>query len=216
MPTRPTILLTGFGAFPGVGNNATAQLIPKLTEAARARFTDHYVIGEILPVEWARAPQALTRLLEGAKAVLALHFGVSHEATGFQLELIGRNFCSSQHDAAGKLPPSETVIASGPALLAATLPAERIVARLVRRGFPCRTSSNAGTYLCNALLYHSLTAARALPKPFLSGFIHIPASLTGHGHQGREAHPDCPLDWAIAIAGSMEIIAACLENGALV
>jgi pyroglutamyl-peptidase len=216
MSTRPTILLTGFGAFPGVGNNATAQLIPRLTEAARAKFTNHNIVGEILPVEWARAPQALTRLLAGAKAVLALHFGVSHEATGFQLELIGRNVCSSQQDAAGELPLSETVVDSGPALLVATLPAERIVARLVRCGFPCRTSNNAGTYLCNALLYHSLTAARTMPKPFLSGFVHIPASLSGHGRQGCEAHPDCPLDWTVAIAGGLEIIAACLEYGALV
>lgn len=215
MVTRPTILLTGFGAFPGVGNNATGQLIPKLTEAARAKFTDHNVVGEILPVEWARAPQALARLLEGTKAALALHFGVSHEATGFQLELIGRNVRDSQQDAAGELPPCAAVIESGPAMLVATLPAERIVARLARRGFPCRTSNNAGTYLCNALLYHSLTAARALPEPFLSGFVHIPASLSGHGRLGREAHPDCPLSWAIAVAGSLEIIAACLEYGAL-
>ena len=216
MSSRPTILLTGFGPFPGVGNNATAHLIPRLTEAARGKFVNHDVVGEILPVEWARAPQALTRLLEGTKAVLALHFGVSHEATGFQLELIGRNVRSAQQDAAGELPPSETVIDSGPALLVATLPAERIVARLARHGFPCRTSNNAGTYLCNALLYHSLAAARSLPNPFLSGFVHIPASLSGHGHQGREAHPDCPLNWAAAVAGGMEIIAASLEYGALV
>jgi hypothetical protein len=36
-----------------------------------------------------------------AKAVLALHFGVSHEATGFQLELIGRNVRGPQQDAVG-------------------------------------------------------------------------------------------------------------------
>jgi pyroglutamyl-peptidase len=216
---RPTILLTGFGPFPGIDSNATAELIPELIEAARARFPEHQVIGEVLPVEWSRAPQVLKRLLSGAKAVLALHFGVSHEAHGLQIELVGRNVRGARHDATGELPKCETVIAAGPAMLASTLPAERIVARLSRGGFPCCTSNNAGTYLCNALMYHSLTAARALPTPFLSGFIHVPANLEGKGctAAGAAAEKDgkCALTRAAAVAGSIEIIAACLEGGAL-
>ena len=78
-------MLTGFGAFPGVDSNATARLIPELAEAARARFPEHEVIDEVLPVEWNRAPQALKRLLGRARAVLALHFGVSPAVTGFQI-----------------------------------------------------------------------------------------------------------------------------------
>lgn len=216
---RPTILLTGFGPFPGVDSNATAELIPELIEAARARFPEHQVIGEVLPVEWSRAPQVLKRLLSGAKAVLALHFGVSHEAHGFQIELVGRNVRGARHDATGELPKRETVIAAGPAMLASTLPAERIVARLSRGGFPCCTSNNAGTYLCNALMYHSLTAARALPTPFLSGFIHVPANLEGKGctagGAAAEKHGKGALTWGAAVAGSLEIIAACLEDGAV-
>ena len=211
---RPAILLTGFGAFPGVDSNATAELIPDLAEAARARFPEHEVIGEVLPVEWNRAPQALKHLV-GRATVLALHFGVSPEVTGFQIELVGRNVRGPRQDAMGELPTCEAVVATGPAILASTLPAERIVARLTRGGFPCCTSNNAGNYLCNALMYHSLTAARTLPAPFLSGFIHVPAGLPGkHCPTGR-ASPDakCALTWSAAVAGSVEIIAACLEGG---
>lgn len=216
---RPTILLTGFGPFPGVGSNASAELIPELTEAARKRFPEHEVLGEILPVEWSRAPQVLKRLLTGATAVLALHFGVSHEAKGFQIELVGRNVRGARHDATGELPSGAMVITSGPAMLASTLPAERVIARLARHGFPCCTSNNAGNYLCNALMYHSLTAARALPTPFLSGFIHVPENLSGRicpaGAEGDEAGDECTLTWAAAIAGSIEIITACLEGAVL-
>jgi pyroglutamyl-peptidase len=212
---RPAILLTGFGAFPGIDSNATADLIPELAEAARARFPGHEVIDEVLPVEWNRAPQALKHLLGRASAVLALHFGVSPEATGFQIELVGRNVRGRRQDATGELPAYETVVASGPAILASTLPAERIVARLTRGGFPCCTSNNAGNYLCNALMYHSLTAARALPAPFLSGFIHVPAGLAGKDCPGASPDAKCALTWGAAVAGSVEIIAACLEGADL-
>src|SRR4029078_6044174 len=103
------------------------------------------------------------RLWAGGGAVLALHLGVSHGARGFQIELVGRNLRGARPDASGQLPSCEAVIATGPAVLAATLPAERIVARLTRAGFPCCTSNDAGDYLCNAIMYHSLTDGRRLP-----------------------------------------------------
>ncbi len=213
---RPAILLTGFGAFPGVDSNATAELIPELAEAARARFPEHEVIDEVLPVEWNRAPQALMHLLGRTQAVLALHFGVSPEAAGFQIELVGRNVRGPRQDATGEFPACEAVVATGPAILASTLPAERIIARLTRGGFPCCTSNNAGNYLCNALMYHSLTAAHALPAPFLSGFVHVPASLPGKGcPEGALPDAKCALTWSAAVAGSVEIIAASLEGAAL-
>ncbi|HEY8246731.1 MAG TPA: pyroglutamyl-peptidase I [Hyphomicrobium sp.] len=213
---RPIILLTGFGPFPGVDSNATAELIPELAKAARAHFHEYEVIDEVLPVEWSRGPQALERLLAGGKLVLALHFGVSHGANGFQIELVGRNLRGARPDASGQLPSCEAVIATGPAVLAATLPAERIVTRLTRAGFPCCTSDDAGDYLCNALMYHSLTAARTLPTPFISGFIHVPANLQATSCEETERGTECVLTWDAAVAGSIEIIAACLGDGASV
>jgi pyroglutamyl-peptidase len=208
---RPIILLTGFGPFPGVDSNATGELIPELAAAARARFTEFEVFGEVLPVEWSRGPEALERLLAGARAVLALHFGVSQEAKGFQIELVGRNLRGARPDASGELPSCEAVIDSGPAALASTLPAKRILARLARGEFPCCTSNDAGDYLCNALMYHSLSAARTLPTPFMSGFIHVPANLQETRCMETKTGTQCGLSWSAAVAGSLEIIAACLE-----
>jgi len=212
MPARPTIVLTGFGPFPGTAQNATAVLVPRLAAAARTRFAEHDIVGEVLPTEWRTAPETLTRLLDGCRAVLALHFGVSNNADGFQVELIGRNVRRDKKDAAGEPPPTACVVEEAPALLASTLPAEYIVARLSALGLPCRASINAGSYLCNALLYHSLNVARNLAQPFAAGFVHVPASLIGHGKDRQDAHPDCPLDWQSATLGGLEIIAASLET----
>lgn len=209
-PARPIVLLTGFGPFPGVPENATAVLVPRLAKAARELFPTYDFFAEILPTEWTAAPQKVGDLLARPGTVLALHFGVSKQAEGFQIELVGRNACKAVADAAGNMPATECLLDDGPAELACTLPVERILQRLTQLGVPVRTSTDAGGYLCNALLYHSLGAAGTLKKPHLVGFVHLPADLPGP--DGHVTQSDCRLDWRGTMAGGIEIIAACLES----
>ncbi len=203
---RPVILLTGFGPFPGVPDNATARLIPRLAKAARELFPVYDVVAEILPTEWVAAPQKLAELLARPGMALALHFGVSKHAEGFRIELVGRNQRKATADAAGHLPAGQCVIEDGPSELSCTLPADRILERLSQLGVPARTSSDAGGFLCNALLYHSLAAADALGQPHLVGFVHLPVELADQVLQ-----PGCRLNMRGAITGGLEIIAECLE-----
>jgi len=212
MPVRPTIVLTGFGPYPGVPINASATLVARLAQATGTLFPTHDTLHDILPTQWEEAPARLKKLIDPNSVELVLHFGVAQDARGFQLELVSRNLQTSLPDTVGDLPKSVRVIEEGPELLATTLPAERIAARLMRLGLPCATSDNAGSYLCNALLYHSLSAAHGAAAPHLAGFVHIPASLVGQGPDAQEPCPDCPLDWRTAISGSLEIVAACLEH----
>jgi pyroglutamyl-peptidase len=209
---RPIVLLTGFGPFPGVPENATALLVPRLARAVRDLYSDYEVVAAILPTEWVAAPQKVGDLIARPGTVLALHFGVSRQVDGFQIELVGRNACRAVADAAGHLPAGDCLLDEGPPHLECTLPVERILQHLTQLGVPVRTSTDAGGFLCNALLYHSLGAAGTLKKPHLVGFVHLPAELVGYGTDGMAPHPDCPLDWRGAIAGSVEIVAACLES----
>jgi pyroglutamyl-peptidase len=211
MSTRPVIVLTGFGPFPGVPVNATQTLVPHLAKASRTLFPTHEIVVDILPTHWVEAPARLEKLVSSGNVVLVLHFGVANDANGFQLELVGRNLRTLLQDAAGQLPPSGRVVEDGPDLLATNLPAAQIAARLMGLDLPCTTSDNAGTYLCNALLYHSLSAARNAPVPHLAGFVHVPANLIGHGPKCEDPHPSCPLDWSGALSGGLEIITACMD-----
>ncbi len=209
MPTvRPTILLTGFGAFPGIAENATALLVPALAAEARARFPGFDVIAEVLPVEWERTPQLLQQLLADTSPQLALHFGVTRHTSGFQIERVGRNVCEPRHDATGAVPDVACLIADGPEALPSTCPVERIIARLESAGLPCAMSDSAGTYLCNATLYHSLTIAQMRATQTLAGFIHLPADLV----PGMPAAGASLLSWDAALLGGIEIIAACLDE----
>jgi pyroglutamyl-peptidase len=212
MTAKKTILLTGFGPFPGVADNATARLVPRLADAARVRWPAMAVVAEVLATEWQTATGRLGELLAEHDPAVALHFGVSKEARGFEIETQGRNRCRLAPDAAGWTPPFEHLLDEGAASHATTLPVARIVERLARLGLPARASDDAGGYLCNALLYHSLRHVDLRRPAMLAGFVHVPACLTGHGVSGGEPAPSCPLTWEDAVHGGLQIIAAALED----
>jgi len=203
------VLLTGFAPFPGVPVNASVRLVRELVEAARRRFPGTKVSAGVLPTEWQAAPRQLEILLAETRPDLLLHFGVSSRARGFEIEQRGLNRCQLQLDAAGALPASIAVREGGPDSMPTSLPVSYIVARLRRRGIRAFASRDAGGYLCNATLYASLERARSVPGRRV-GFIHIPASLAKP--EGARQPGACPLNWAQAMEGGLEILAACLNR----
>jgi pyroglutamyl-peptidase len=205
------VLLTGFAPFPGVPVNATMALVPQLADRAKSHFPGTKLSAGVLATEWLAAPRQLDILLAQARPDLILHFGVSGRARGFEIELRGQNRCLPAADAGGALPVSAAVRADGPEILRVSLPVNYLVARLRRRGIPAFVSRDAGGYLCNATLYHSLAAARAQPGRRV-GFIHIPASLAWPTAAGRGRSGACPLTWAQALEGGLEILAVCLNR----
>jgi pyroglutamyl-peptidase len=207
---RTTVLITGFGPFPGVPVNATMLLVPELARAAAKQFPGVRIATEVLATEWAAAPRRLHDLLSEISPDIVLHFGVSPRARGLEVEARARNVCTQAPDAAGILPPGAAIRDGGAELLFATLPVQHIVARLRRRGIPAFVSRDAGGYLCNATLYHSLIAAREAAGRRV-GFVHVPAVLgrTGGG-AGRPRVGTRTLSWEDALAGGLEILAACL------
>ncbi|MBS0233122.1 MAG: pyroglutamyl-peptidase I [Proteobacteria bacterium] len=196
--SRPTVLLTGFGPFPGVRVNASAALVRHLARVARGRLPAFRFAAAILPTEWARAPRRIETLYQRYHPVLALHFGVASGAHGIRLEAEGRNFCRPFHDAVGELPMAATLCAAGPAQRRATIDVPLIADALNRRGWRCSISNDAGGYLCNAVLYHSLTIAGG--HGCRVGFIHVPSDLATQ-----------PLRMAEAEAAALKIIEVALE-----
>lgn len=207
---RTTVLLTGFGPFPGVPVNATMRLVPELAEAAARALPDLQVVTALLATEWHAAPQKAAEVIADVRPDLIVHFGVSSRARGFEIETRARNVCAMSPDASGVAPLVPILAAEGADYLAARLPAQHLVARLRRRGIPAFASRDAGTYLCNALLYHSLAAANARAPGCRIGFVHIPASLARPGGANRGRSGASPLTWAQAVTGGLEIIAGCL------
>jgi len=199
---RPTVLLTGFGPFPGVTQNVSGELVEALAQRARDVLRDHNVVSQVLPTEWARVPELAAALHAEHRPVLALHFGVAREATGFRLETTAVNLCRASLDANEALPAAECLIEDGIAFRKASIDVAAIAEALRAGGYPVSISDDAGSYLCNALLYHSLTAAAAnQPRRCRVGFVHIPADLS---------QPPFALQYAVS--GALEILNAALER----
>lgn len=209
MRQRDTILLTGFGPFPGVPQNVSERFVYKLAHLAARRFSAHRVVARILPTEWERAPARLETLYERERPKLVLHFGVSAEAKSYVLEHVAHNACRAAEDACGALPPDRVLLKGGADVLSARLPAEDIVQRLTALNVPIVTSDDAGSYLCNAILYRSLMIAAAQGQPETVGFFHIPSAIPS-ARVKSDVSDDLRFDWGTALTGGLEIIRTCL------
>ncbi len=74
---RPTVLLTGFGPFPGIPENASGNLVKILARKARRSMPEYRFASAVLATEWSRAPKQVASLHERLEPVLALDFGVA-------------------------------------------------------------------------------------------------------------------------------------------
>lgn len=211
--TSDLVLLTGFGPFPGAPENVSADLVRAVVPRLRRALPHIVFAAQILPTEWDGAARRLERLYQRRGPILVLHFGISSKATSLVIETQGLNECRALPDAKGQLPLSNGVIPAGPARLKATLPAETIARGLRAGGIPSVTSRDAGGYLCNAVLYHSLHWARSANRKTRVGFIHLPANLarTPDRPRGVPHHPAGHLTWEKAIAGAVKIVHLSLE-----
>lgn len=207
---RPVVLLTGFGPFPTIPTNATSVLVPKIAAAACRAFPTATIRHNILPTEWDGGIEASAELYASLRPEVAIHFGVSSRAGGFEIEARARNRCTISPDAVGCLPQGACMTAAGPEFLPSTLTAPLVVDRLRRRGLPAMISRDAGGYLCNALLYRSLELSRVLGWPARIGFVHLPATLVHDRNPTHGPATGCKLDWDGVIDGGLEIIATAL------
>ena len=204
---RPTILLTGFGPFPSVPVNASWALVERLAPAASKAFPGYRVVAEQLSTEWHGGTRRLVELLAETEPDLALHFGVSRKASGFVIETRGYNSLCAVADACGTTPDADACLVDGaPATLAAQLPAALIAHRLRDLGLPVEISRDAGRYLCNAALFHTLEVARQRTGR-RAGFIHLPLEI-GEWHRASRSKLTMPR----ALQGGLAIIGACLGS----
>ncbi len=205
---RPVILLTAFGPFPSVPDNASSRLLPRLAHAAAAAFPSYEIRSVILATEWQAGTKRVLDLLEQYRPAVTIHFGVSRRATGFTLESRAVNERGPTADACGDMPDATRLSCDGPAMLRTRLPIAHIAMRLRRRCLPVSLSRDAGRYLCNAALYHSLDRIRREGWNTRSGFVHLPVEIGDHRRIGKSR-----LMMHDAVAGGLEIIAASLHGG---
>ncbi len=172
MSARRRLLVTGFGAFPGAPQNPTQVLVEALARDPWIRRLRAQVVARVLPVTYATIDgwgDELDRIAPDA----ILHFGVHLRANELRIETLAENRAHPHRpDAAGQVGRSP-LNPGGRPTLRANLPMARIHAALSATGLPTRYSTDAGGYLCNAVLYASL-AWCGCGHGRAAGFVHVP------------------------------------------
>jgi len=203
------VLVTGFGPFPGMPDNASATMMKALGQSAAAPGVEHFT--EIIPVVWADARRVARDAIARVKPHAILHFGVSKRAAGFEIETRAINISGPKEDYAGVARPGKPLELSGKPVLHATLPPHMLLTALRRGGSPAQLSRNAGRYLCNALFYWSLAGASAGDP--LVGFIHMPSFGAETGAQPRITPKDAAEGARLLIRASAQAVPRAKRSG---
>lgn len=174
------VLVTGFGPFPGVPSNPSGALIELIRRGQYRTPSGINLETALIPASWEIVPNYVDREMVRTNPDIALHFGVSSRAKGFQIEQLARNTASTMADCNGMTYIRSCLVRSAPPTLRSSFDAQALAQKLRQRGLPAQTSRNAGRYLCNMLLFKSLLRAQASGNPAQCGFIHIPPLTRGY------------------------------------
>jgi pyroglutamyl-peptidase len=163
-----TLLITGFGPFPGVPVNPTERLARRLGESGSPAGGDVRRVVRILPTSWAM-PAELEAILAKVRPDAVLAIGVARRRPLVTPERIGRNRATaSRKDVSGARQAGGVLVPDGPPQAECRIDVAKVAAGMRRAGAPARVSWSAGAYLCNALAY----SLYRRETPAL--FIHVP------------------------------------------
>jgi pyroglutamyl-peptidase len=176
MPT--TILLTGFGPFPGAPVNPTGPLV----EALARRHGDLRGVRRIAHVfetSYAAVDRELPALLAREQPSVLIMFGLAQRSRYVRIETRARNALAAVPDASGRRPAATVIAPGAPDTLSLPVPAQRLVAAARSAGTTAALSSDAGSYLCNYLCWRACEAAERghVSNPAalrLAAFVHVP------------------------------------------
>jgi pyroglutamyl-peptidase len=165
--SRPDILITGFGPFPGVMRNPTATLAPMVAGRLKASGVDARAL--LLPTSYARGLPLLAHELKRIRPRAVLMLGLAAKSRFIRIEAFARIDASPTSPDAGGAMPERRAGSAMP--LAATAALEPALAAMRKGGLRARLSPSAGRYLCNAAY---AVALGMMPRGVPVLFVHIP------------------------------------------
>lgn len=167
------ILLTGFEAFSKHQTNPTQWLVEQFKDQRINGYPIHCLV---LPVDFKKAPLLLEELFRNQSYSFHLSLGLAASRKVLTPELIALNkmHCPQRPDNAGRIFINEELSQNAPLAIETTLPVAGLVDALNSAGYPAELSHHAGTYVCNAVMYHSLRITQKWMSLTPSGFMHIP------------------------------------------
>jgi len=168
-----TILITGFGRFPGAPVNPGGLVATRLVRRRRPAFAGTRRVAHVFATRYEAVDRELPALLKREKPDIVVMFGVATRARQLRVEQRARNRIALFPDA-GRHRPATRTIAPHRDAMRNPLPVARLVNAARTAGVAAAPSRNAGTYLCNYIYWRALEAAARPDGPGCVIFIHVP------------------------------------------
>jgi pyroglutamyl-peptidase len=167
-----SVLITGFGRFPGAPFNPSGPLARALGARRRPAFAGIRRTVHIFQTSYAAVDQDLPKLIATVKPDIVLMFGLAARTPYLRVEALARNAKSILFPDVSGHRPDQRAIARGKAAQRGAAPFTRLIAAGRSARAPTRLSRDAGRYLCNYVYWRALEASRS--GTTLAQFIHIP------------------------------------------
>lgn len=176
----PLAVLTAFEPFGGRTRNRSWEVASRVALPRGVELV-------CLPVDFARLSGTIAPLLAGEpRAILLLGEAPTREVA---VECVALNLIHARiADNAGTAPRGIPVEPGGPLALRSEWEGESVATEIRQTGVPVRVSFHAGTFACNAAMYHALHA-RSLMGVTARGGGH-PAALDTKSGDGAHASKD--------------------------
>lgn len=187
----PTVLITGFGPYPGQRFNPTGPLVRALARLRRPALDGVQRVAHVFRTSYAAVDCDLPELIARHHPDILLMFGLAARTPHVRVEMLARNTVSQLLSDVEGRSGMRAIAANAPARLSALSPSARLAQAVRETGVPAKISRDAGRYLCNYGLWRGVEAGRAPGGPRLVAFIHVPKLRTRH-RASKQLRPDAP------------------------
>lgn len=170
----PTILVTGFGPFPGAPFNPTGSLVRRLARTRHPAMARLKIVTHVFRTGYDAVDRDLPVLVKTHRPDALLMFGLSARARTLRIETQARNSLGRNPDATGRVPPARAIVPGSSVHLAMKTPAQTLLAAARAAGVPALLSRDAGNYLCNYLCWRATEVAGKPKGPYYAAFVHVP------------------------------------------
>jgi pyroglutamyl-peptidase len=170
-----TVLLTGFGPFPGAPLNPTAALVRQLSRRSAAGFRNAPRTAHVFVTSYRAVDRELPALIARLRPDVLVMFGLARRSRHIRIETRARNILAAAlPDAGGRLPGANVIAPGAAESMPLRMPATRLLAAARGAGMRAALSRDAGSYLCNYLCWRASEAAACAGGPRVVVFVHVP------------------------------------------
>jgi pyroglutamyl-peptidase len=169
-----TLLVTGFGPFPGAPFNPTGPLVRRLAKLRRPALADITLVAHVFPTSYAAVDRGLPKLIARHKPDALLMFGLAPRAKRVRIETRARNALALLPDVTSASLARHAIAPGSAAARSMPAPVRPLLAAALGARVPAMLSRDAGRYLCNYLCWRAAEAVAQKQGPRLAAFVHVP------------------------------------------